>query len=264
MKMLVAGGFDPEGARADEIRLLCRAVGRAIVVHGHTLYTGARSELDALVAEAASETLEGSSQEARSQRIISYCLAGENPIHGYGNMRISRLENWELGNWPYHVPERVDYADVVVLIAGSTGTNRTANWARIAGKPALPFATFGGSAAKIYVDELNDFEQRHRGRLDRGDFEQLNTVKGPAAHATDIVALAEKIAQSWSVVAVMSYDNRPDLQDLYVTFQRVCGDLGYTCEHISEKSTVTRIIPEIFGTYPPGRVQHCRPYWLET
>jgi hypothetical protein len=245
MRILVAGGFDPGDARADDIRALCRAAGQAVVTHEHTLLNGARSELDALVAEAASENLKDGSQADRDRKIVSYFLAGEKPIHTCGLLIRSQLKNWELGSGNLYVPEQIAQADVVVLIAGATGTIRAANWARIAGKPLLPFAAFGGSAAEIYLQELNAFDQKYGGRLDRLEFEQLNSVKSPADHATDIVALAEKVAESRSVMVVMSYEDRPDLEDAYQTFKRVCEKLGYVCERVTEKTTATRILPEI-------------------
>jgi hypothetical protein len=245
MFILVAGGFDPQDAQADEIRMLCRALGRAIAVHGHTLLNGARSELDALVAEAANEALGSSTKEDREQRILSYYLAGEEPIHNYGSRFRSQLKNWKLTSVSLIPPEPVDAADVVVLIAGSEGTIRTANWARIWRKPLLPFAYFGGAAAEIYAKELNTFEQRYSSRLNRFDFEQLNSKREPADHATRIVALAEKIAGSRSVLAVMSYDDRPELEDVYDTFERGCEKLEYVCERVTEKNADTRILPEI-------------------
>ena len=246
MRILVAGGFDPNDKQADRIRDLCRAVGQAVAAHGHTLLNGARTEFDALVAEAASETLKDSSQEDRDQKIIGYFLEGEEPIHDYGTLIQSELKNWDLGSSrKLYVPEPVKHADVVVLIAGSSGTNRTANWARIAGKPLLPFATFGGAADRIYAEELQTFGQNYSSRLERPQFELLKSRQNAAAHATNIIALAEKVAKSRSVTVVMSYDDRSDLEDAYETFKRVCEKLGYVCERVTEKNTATRILPEI-------------------
>ena len=245
MRILVAGDFGPNDGQAHDIQAFCRVLGQAIASHGHTLLNGARSELDALVAEAASETLKGSGQKDRDMRIVSYFLADEKPIHRYGSLIRSQLKNWELGSVNFYVPEQVAQANVVVLIGGSMGTIRAANWARIARKPLLPFASFGGSAAEIYAQELNAFDRKYSGRLGRLEFEQLNSIKDPADHATDIVALAEKLAESRSVTVVMSYDDRPDLDDAYQTFQRVCEKLGYVCERATEKTTATRILPEI-------------------
>src|SRR5262249_34912230 len=112
-------------------------------------------------------------------------------------------------------------------------------------KPLLPFAVFGGAAAEIYERELNAFEKKYTGRVDRLEFEQLNGIKDWADHATDVVALAEKVAESRSVLVVMSYADRPDLKDAYGTFRRICENLGYTCDRVTEKNAPTRILPEI-------------------
>ena len=66
MRILVAGGFEATNPRADDIRKFCHAMGKAVAAHGHILLNGARTELDALVAEAADEELQGGSQEDRA------------------------------------------------------------------------------------------------------------------------------------------------------------------------------------------------------
>jgi hypothetical protein len=245
MRVLVAGGFDPSDPQADDIREFCQAVGKALASHGHILLNGARTELDALIAKAADEALQGSSEEDRDQRIVSYVLSGQKPVHTHGTLIRSQLSNWEINNANFYVPEQVIQADVIVLIGGFEGTYRAANWAAIARRPLLPFAAFGGAAAEIYQRELNDFDKKYSGRIKRFEFEQLNSIKIWADHATDIVALAEKVAESRSVLVVMSYADRPDLKDTYATFRRVCGNLDYACERVTEKNAATRILPEI-------------------
>lgn len=245
MRVLVAGGFDANGAQADDIRAFCRAMGQALAAHGHTLLNGARTELDAIVAEAANMEFHGSSQEDGDRKIVSYVLSDEKPVHTYGILIRSQLTNWELGNASFYVPEQVAQADVIVLVGGFQGTIRAANWAQIARKPLLPFAAFGGAAAEIYERELNAFDKKYGGRLERLEFEQLNSIKNWADHATDIVALAEKVAESRSVLVVMSYADRPDLKDAHGTFRRICEKLGYTCDRTTEKNAATRIVPDI-------------------
>ena len=210
MRILVAGGFELNGPRSDDIRKFCQAMGKAVAVHGHILLNGARTELDALMAEAAEEALQGSSKKDRDQRIVSYVLSGHEPVHTCGTLIWSQLSNWEIGSENFYVPEQVAQSDVVVLIGGYEGTYRAANWAEIARKPLLPFAAFGGAAAKIYQRELKEFDKKYSARISRLEFEQLNSIKDWPAHATDIVALAEKVAQSRSVLIVMSYADRPD------------------------------------------------------
>jgi hypothetical protein len=245
MHVLVAGGFDANDPQADDIRAFCRAVGKAVAAHGHILLNGARTELDALIAEAADETLQGRSQEVRNQRIISYVLSGQKPVHTYGTLIRSQLSNWEIGGANFYVPEQVAQADVVIVVAGFEGTYRAANWAEIARKPLLPFAAFGGAAAEIYQRELGDFDKKYSGRISRLEFEQLNSIKDWADHATDVTALAEKVAESRTVLVVMSYADYPYLKDAYGTFRRICQKLGYSCERVTEKNAATRILPEI-------------------
>jgi hypothetical protein len=245
MRILIAGGFDSDDPQIEEMRSLCREVGRAVAGHGHTLLNGARTQLDALIAEAADDELRAYDKAERERRIVSYVLAGEKPIHQFGTIIKSQLTDWELGNTKFYVPEQVAQADVVVLIGGYKGTIRAANWAEYARKPLLPFASFGGAAATIYERELHAFEEKYGGRLERIEFEQLNSIKTWQDHAIDIVALAEKVAESRSALVVMSYANRADLKDAYGTFQRVCRDLGYACHRVDEKSASTRILPEI-------------------
>jgi hypothetical protein len=58
--------------------------------------------------------------------------------------------------------------------------------------------------------------------VDRLEYEQLNSLKPDwDAHATDLIALAEKVAESRSVLVIMSYADRPELEDAYATFRAV-------------------------------------------
>jgi hypothetical protein len=121
-------------------------------------------------------------------------------VHSYGTILRSRLTDWEIATESFYIPEQVREADVIVLVGGFEGTFRAANWAWIARKPLLPFTGFGGAAAKIYTQELNAFDEKYRGLVDRLEYEQLNSVKAdPHEHAVTIVELAEKVAGSRSV-----------------------------------------------------------------
>ena len=242
MRILIAGGFDSDDVRVGEIREFGQALGRAVASHGHTLLSGARTELDAIIARAALEALDDADPD---RMIVSYVLSGQEPVHSCGTLIRSQLKNWEIGSANFYVPEQVQQADVVVLIGGFQGTIRAANWAEIARKPVLPFASFGGAAAEIYERELRTFDKRYWGRLERIEFEQLNGIKDWMDHATDIVALAEKVAQSRDALVVMSYADRPDLKDAFATFQRVCRELGFRSDRVTEKNAASRILPEI-------------------
>ena len=249
MNILIAGDVDAndpdQGAR---IREFAAALGEAVSTHGHLLYNGARSELDCVVAEAAYGKLIELGEPDVKARIISYVLAKHEPSHHFGRIMFSQLADWEIAKEAFYIPEQVQQADVVILVGGAEGTFRAANWARIANKPLLPLTAFGGAAEKIYAQELNDFPSKYRGLVDRLEYEQLNSATSEwSEHATDIVALAEKMAQSRWALVIMSYAQRPDLVDAYESFEQVTQALGYECDRVTEENAEDRILPDILA-----------------
>lgn len=249
MNILVAGGFDAEDPDQErQIQEFCSALGAAVAQKGHVLLNGSRTQLDGMIAEAAYRRLVELDDEQRDRRVISYVLSGDEPVHSCGTIIRSRLADWEIARETFYIPEQVRDADAVVLIGGFQGTYRAANWARIAKKPLLPFTAFGGAAAKIYDQELNDFDDKYAGLVTRLEYAELNSVKDDwDEHAAKLVALAEKIAESRSVLVVMSYSGRTDLVDAFDSFQQVCTELGYECDRVSEESAADRILPEILA-----------------
>jgi len=247
MNILVAGGFDPNDPdQGERIRAFATALGEAVSTHGHLLYNGARTELDCIVAEAAHDKLIELGEPDAESRIISYVLAKHEPSHRFGRIMFSQLADWEIAKEAFYIPEQVQQADVVILVGGFEGTFRAANWARIANKPLLPLTAFGGASERIYAQELNDFPDKYRGLVDRLEYEQLNSAANDwGDHATDIVALAEKMAQSRWALVIMSYAQRPDLIDAYESFELVTRDLGYECDRVTEENAENRILPDI-------------------
>jgi hypothetical protein len=247
VNILVAGGFDPAShGEQQDLREFCSALGGAVIDRGHVLLNGCRTELDAIVATAAQQRLSPPDAPDADKRVVSYVLAGAKPIHTCGTIIRSRLADWELAKESFYIPESVRESDVVILIGGFEGTFRAANWARIAKKPLLPFTAFGGAAAKIYEEEVNDFDAKYAGLVERLDYEELNTVKADwPRRAESVVSLAEKVAASRLVLVIMSYSDRPELDDAYYTFEQVTSELGYVCRKVSEANTEGRILPEI-------------------
>ncbi|MGI9099318.1 MAG: hypothetical protein ACR2H2_12675 [Solirubrobacteraceae bacterium] len=224
----------------------CEALGRAVSRHGHVLLNGCRTELDRMIAEAAYQDMQERGDPDPDRRVISYLLSGLQPLHDYGTIIRSRLTDWDIKGESFYVPEQVQQADAVILVGGFEGTFRAANWARIAKKPLLPFTAFGGAAEKIYAQELNDFGQKYAGLVEQLEYERLNSVKSDwDERAADIVTLAEKVAQSRSVLVIMSYAGLPDVEDAFDTFVQVCEELGYRCERVNEENAGDRILPDI-------------------
>jgi nucleoside 2-deoxyribosyltransferase len=249
MRILVAGGFDSEDTvLSQRVGRFCQALGKAVSKHGHILLNGCRTELDRMIAEAAYQDMHDRGDPDPDKRVISYLLAGLQPLHSYGTIIRSRLTDWDIKGESFYIPEQMQQADAVILVGGFDGTFRAANWARIANKPLLPFTAFGGAAQKIYAQELNEFDQKYSGLVERLEYEQLNSVKSDwDEHAADLIALAEKVAQSRSVLVIMSYADLPELEDAYDSFVQVCEDLGYRCERVTEANAGERILPDILA-----------------
>jgi hypothetical protein len=212
----------------------------------HVLLNGSRTELDAMVATGAYEKLVEDDDPNRDKRVISYVLSGVDPVHSCGTIIRSRLADWEIAKETFYIPEQVRDADAIILVGGFQGTYRAANWGRIAKKPLLPFTAFGGAAEKIYDQELNDFDEKYAGFVTRLEYADLNSVKNDwTEHAANLVALAEKMATSRSVLVLMAYSGRSDLEDAFDSYKQVCMELGYECERINEESAGERILPDI-------------------
>ncbi len=247
MHILVAGGFEVEDAvMTERVSSFCDALGKAVSKHGHTLLNGCRTEFDRLIAEAAYRDMRQRSDADPDKCVISYLLAGLQPVHTYGTIIKSRLTDWDIKGESFYIPEQVQQADAVILVGGFEGTFRAANWARIAKKPLLPFTAFGGAAERIYTQELNDFDQKYSGLVDQLEYEQLNSVKSDwEEHAADLIALAEKVAESRTVLVLMSYAGLTDVEDAFDSFVQVCKELGYRCERLTEENAADRILPDI-------------------
>jgi hypothetical protein len=101
LKLVVAGGLDKKDANAlarppEDILAFARALGAEIIAQGHQLLTGCRTELDAAVAEGASQTLaaQGTAGPDVRRRIVSYVNQGTAPTHDIGAILQSELIDW--------------------------------------------------------------------------------------------------------------------------------------------------------------------------
>jgi nucleoside 2-deoxyribosyltransferase len=247
MKIYVAGGYDEtdvEGTK--DIVEFAKRIGEEVIEQGHTLINSCLTPLDALVANSAYEKAKASGHENPDRCVISYVLSHANPVHNVGKIIQSKLENWELGGAGFYVPEPIAEADVCIFLGGYEGTFRAANWARINRKPILPITAFGGASEELYYQEYEKFDQLYSGRIDKLDYQELNVHgSGWRKRAQNIVSLAEKISSSTSVVAIMSYSGRTDLEDAYDSFVTVCSEFGYSCARVDNTNTEGRIVPAI-------------------
>ena len=217
LKLLVVGGFDSESEKANDITAFGKILGSEIIRQGHILVNSCRTDLDRIVAEGAHEEIESQGKDEKS-RIISYIMKDQTPIHNYGTVRQSRLDDWELGSPGLKIPEPIALADVMILIGGYQGTHRAANWARITDKPLLPLGRFSGAAGEIYYDELDRFSKIYAAKIDRNEYENLSDVTSDLESLSkNVIELAERVKISSEVFVIMSFSDDPDLEDAYET-----------------------------------------------
>jgi predicted Rossmann-fold nucleotide-binding protein len=245
LKILVAGAIEQYSKSSQDFAV---QLGRQIAKQEHILFTGCLNEFDRLVAEGASNWLLENGLDV-SERIRSYILSEATPSHSYGVILRSQLSDWNLTHHQLYIPEQIRFADVVVLVSGSKGTMCAANWARIANKPVLPVAAFGGAAQQTYVEELKDFDSKYSDRIDQSQYEVLNMVSSDWEKlAAEVISLAERIVSSKNVFVVMSFSNTPQLEDAYESFREVCEEYQYECNRVDNTTTTERIIPEIVSS----------------
>jgi hypothetical protein len=251
-KLFVAGGLLEEGGSFDLRKRFVEALGRNIILRGHTLLGGCRTQLDAVVAGAAVEAAIKKGVEAR-RLIRSWVTPSMPPAHSHGELTGSLIGDWSQIPRGFVFPEPVQEADAIIIVGGWEGTYHAASWGRLAGKPLLPVATFGGSAAAIYQDELATLERRHA-HIARDDYELLNRILSGTgneqieSYAIEVLKLAERTILSSDVFVVMSFEETPHLRDAYNTFKRVCQEKNFSAVKIDHHLDVQdRIVPAIFS-----------------
>jgi len=220
------------------------ALGREIADKGHTLLNGCRSSLDLEIAKAAHEWLSNHEGQA-IERIISYCLKSDKPIHAFGRVRASALADWEMNHPELKVPEQISLADAVVLIAGSDGTFWARNWAFYARKTILGIPRFGGAGETIYEQELATLRTKAPVAASE-EYETLNQLCSDniGNYAKDVIRLAERLVTPRNIFTVMSFDNQ-DSDDIYESYGAVCSELGFEADRTDRSDSLDRIIPRI-------------------
>ena len=242
-KILITGALD---LSKKEVQEFVNYLAIELIEQGHVILNGCRNEFDKSIAHAAFHYLQKKKLDP-NQRIISYVMDdGSTPIHTFGTVLKSRLKNWDITFKRLQAPEPIQTADIVIVIGGSEGTLRAANWARIDNKPLLPVTVFGGVAVDLYNEEIKDFDKKYAERIDKNDYELLNQVCIDLDKvAKDIVSLAELLLTSKEVFVIMSFSRDPKLEDAYDTFSEVCKEFQYECTRMDNAHLAGRIIPEI-------------------
>ena len=243
MNIFVGGSLRDVPVSGDLCREFVQQLGAKIVERKHTLLTGCRGSLDEAIAQAAHGAIEEMGLDPR-KHLVSYRLRKEERGHQLGRIQISRLSDWELTHADLNPPEQIAEADVAVFVAGSEGTLLAANWARIAEKPVLGVALFGGAAGRIFERERDRFQQRYAQFVDAEDFDILNEDTEDCAQlARDVVKLCERVLTPTAVFTIMPFTE--EFRDVYASYRTICEEFDLSAERTDESESGERIIPRI-------------------
>lgn len=243
MNIFVSGSLRNVPAAADLCLQFVEQLATQIIERGHTLFTGCRGSLDRAIAEAAHAVVVEKGLDPR-EHLVSYRLRNEERAHQLGRVQISRLTDWELTHAELHAPEQIAGADVAVFIAGRKGTLLAANWARIAEKPVLGVAQFGGAGERLFERERDRFQKRYAQFIDIEQFDILSEDTDDCAQlAEDVVKLCERVLTPNNVFTIMPFTD--EFRDVFDSYREVCEEFKLNAERTDESDSNERIIPRI-------------------
>jgi|SRR5215469_1957896 len=241
MRIYVGGSLRDVPVDEELCRSFAGALGIEIVKQGHYLLNGCRSTLDEEIAKAAYNWLLANDAANAEERIISYCLKGDRPIHNLGRVSSSALPDWQMNHPKLLVPEQIERATAAIFVAGSDGTYWARNWAYYARRPILGVPRFGGAGEEIYQQEL---QLLARSPLLRNDFERLNQVSlDVASYAKRVVELTKRLVIPKTVFSIMSFDEQ--YLPIYRVYEQVCEYFGFKADRTDQSVSSERIIPRI-------------------
>ncbi len=243
MNIFVGGSLREVEVEPELCRQFVNCLGEQIIERGHTLLTGCRGSMDKAIAESADRACQRKKMDPH-RHLISYRLKNAERGHEKGRIRISRLTDWELTHVDLNPPEQIAEADVALFIAGGRGTLHAANWARIAEKPVLGVALFGGSGARLYERERDRFKKRYAQFVAAEDFDVLSEdTRDCARLARDVVALCERVQTPNTVFTIMPF--RKEFDEVFARYEKVCKQFGFKAERTDLSESSQRIIPRI-------------------
>ncbi|MEY4354498.1 MAG: hypothetical protein RLZZ609_2739 [Cyanobacteriota bacterium] len=241
MRIFVGGSLRDVPRDSDLCRQFVAALGTEIVKQGHVLLNGCRSSLDQEIATAAMEWLKRNEVNPKD-RIISYCLKSDTPIHTFGTVRYSALLDWQMNHCELDVPEQIELAGATIFIAGSEGTFWSKNWASFARKLILGIPRFGGAGETIYNHELKHLRETSPSVAE--DYETLNSLTDNMIDfAKEVVSLVERMVTPRNVFTIMSF--KKEFRDVFASCKEVCREFKFEAERTDESTSLERIVPRI-------------------
>lgn len=243
MKLFVGGSLRDVPVYSDLCVKFVERLGERIVEEGHILLTGCRGSLDKAISRAAFDKIEALGLDPRKQ-LISYRLKHDQPVHRFGRIHVSAREDWDLAHPQLSPPEQIAECDVALFVAGGEGTFYAKNWARIADKPVLGIAQFGGSGAAIYEMEKEQFDRRYAHLVEKQDFDLLNQDTDDIDQlVNDVLYLCDRVFIPNTVFSIMSF--KDEYRDLFGIYEETCELFGFNADRTDESPSSERIIPRI-------------------
>ncbi|MFZ2172074.1 MAG: hypothetical protein WAW61_20840 [Methylococcaceae bacterium] len=241
MHIFVGGSIREVPRDVDLCHQFVVALGAAIATRGHVLLNGCKSSLDQEIAIAAQESLMRN-RENPKDKIISYCLKTDKPVHSVGTIRYSALLDWEMSHSELVVPEQIEKSDATIFIAGSEGTFWAKNWAIHARKLVLGIPRFGGAGETIYSQELKHL--RDTSSAVAQEYEALNSVTDDMSnYAMEVVSLVERMVLPRNVFTIMSF--KEEFIDVFDSCKDACKKFDFVAERTDESKSMERILPRI-------------------
>lgn len=241
MNIYVGGSLRDVPRDPELCRTFTAALGTAIARQGHVLLTGCKSSVDQEIAVAAQEWLTGNAGNPKD-RIISYCLESDKPVHSVGTLRRSALSDWGINHPELVVPEQIDKADATIFVAGGEGTFWAKNWAQFAKKRILGIPRFGGAGHTIYIKEQTRL--REIKSAEAGDHESLNVITDDMSeYANQVIRIAERLVLSRTVFTIMSF--KEELVDRFDCCMAACKKYDFEAVRTDESQSNEPILPRV-------------------
>jgi hypothetical protein len=235
MRIFVGGSLRDVPTDPDMCRQFVAALGTEIVRHGHILLNGCRSSLDQEIATAAHEWLAHNAGNPK-EKILSYCLKSDKPIHALGTVRSSTLLDWQITHPELEVPEQIELAGATIFVAGSEGTFWARNWASFARKLIVSIPRFGGAGEAIYNRELKRLRETSPAVAE--DYETLNSLSDNVSDfAKEVVRLVERLVTPRNVFTIMSF--KREFRDVFASCKEVCREFEFVAERTDLRTDCT-------------------------
>ena len=122
-----------------------------------------------------------------------------------------------------------------------------ANWARIANKPVLAVAQFGGAGRELFRVERKRMPLQYSEFMDAGEFDVLNQDTGDVEQlAVDVAKLCRGVLTPTTAFTIMPFKDEI-YDDVFDSYHLVCKEAGFNAVRTDQSVSAERIIPRILS-----------------